>query len=703
VSREVLSILFGAGFTVAVCRSLGTLLHARLGVTFHRYETGVFEFLSGSALLSLLTFFLCVIHQGRAGAFLAIGAVSIPAALWTAHRSVRTKPFPDTDLFSKLLFALIFTAFFIVYFFNALAPEVSPDGSGYHLSNVVHFWRVNGFDWSQHNMYAYLSQGAEMLFLVAFSFGGHSAAAMVHLAFLFTLPLLIASYGFRFGFPRVGLFAGILAFASPLVGLDGSSAYNDIALVTLIFAVFYLLQLIDEGKRANLLILCGLLIGYAFATKYTAWILLPFALLSIRRWQCSLILTSAALISILPWTLRNWIWLGNPAAPFLNRWFPNPYFSYATEQAFLSGLWHYEGINHWWQIPLEVTVNGGLVSGSLGAVFLLAPLGLLALRHAHGRKLLVAAVFFSLPAILNTGTRFLLPAVPFVSLAMGIAFADTRGALPVLALFHAFTCWPSVLSLYCADAAWRLHNVPIRAALRLQPEAEFLRARIPDLELLPAIQQSTSPGDKIFSFTVRADSYFDRDLIVGYESTFGNIAQDALWTASGALAPPTSKQTQRFTEGPIRGIQVRESDSVAEVQFFDRGREVFFLPNEPNLAFDQNLATRWIPSSHEFLQVECAQPLTVDEIVFRGAAVQARLEVLGSDGKWAAPPGLPEYSTEPTPDLRKEATRQLKKMGIRFLLVNSTDYGMERIAEQSQSWGMTQLAEAHGTHFLRID
>ena len=106
---------------------------------------------------------------------------------------------------------MILAVFFILYFFNALAPEISPDGSGYHLANdVPRFWRQHGFVWDYHSIYAYFPQGMEMLFLVAFVFGHFSAAALVHLAFLLSLPLLIACYGRRYGFPRAGLFATIL-------------------------------------------------------------------------------------------------------------------------------------------------------------------------------------------------------------------------------------------------------------------------------------------------------------------------------------------------------------------------------------------------------------------------------------------------------------------------------------------------------------
>ena len=172
---------------------------------------------------------------------------------------------------------MVLAAFFVLYFFNALAPEISPDGSGYHLAIVARFWRQHGFVWDYHTMYAYFPKGAEMLFLVAFVFGHFSAAALVHLAFLLSLPLLIACYGRRYGFPRTGLFAAVLVYASPVAGKAGSSAYNDLAVATVVFAVFYLLQVWDETRAPGFLILIGLLAGFAYSLKYTAALAVPFA------------------------------------------------------------------------------------------------------------------------------------------------------------------------------------------------------------------------------------------------------------------------------------------------------------------------------------------------------------------------------------------------------------------------------------------
>src|SRR5215467_10739039 len=224
---EVASILFGAGFTIAVSVALGSLLLGWLRVRLHRTEAALIEFIAGSALLSLSVTLLCLAHQARKGAILVGGTAAIIAAIRQALRAPGSRrTLPAIRLDWLVLFFVVFSAFGIYYFFNAMAPEVSPDGSGYHLGNVARTLRHHGFDWNFHSMYAYLSQGAEMLFLVAFAFGRHSAAALVHFAFLCTLPLLMVCYGRRFGFPKAALFAALLVFASPVVAKDGVSAYN---------------------------------------------------------------------------------------------------------------------------------------------------------------------------------------------------------------------------------------------------------------------------------------------------------------------------------------------------------------------------------------------------------------------------------------------------------------------------------------------
>ena len=742
--RDVADILFGAAFTVAVSLALGALLIARLRISLYRWEAALIGFVAGAGCLSFLTAILCTLHLARKGVFQWSGLVIVALALWQAKGTPRRKSLPAVPLTWMAVFFLIFSAFFIYYFFNALAPEVSPDGSGYHLGNVVRMWRSHGFAWNYHSMYAYLSQATEMLFLIAFAFGRHGAAALVHFTYFCTLPLLFVCWGRRFGVPKAGLFAAILIFASPVIAKDGVSAYNDLAVATLIYAVFYLLQVWDDIKSPNLLILIGLLSGAAYGAKYTAFLTLPFALAWVwfsalwgrqsclpppfrRRFPARdlLYLLLPALLMVAPWILRNWFWVGNPFAPFFNSWFPNPYYHAGMERIYAAGLRHYTGIKHYWEIPLQLTLRGGLVEGMFGPVFLLAPVALFALRLKSGRRLLLAALVFALPAYLNTGARFLIPAAPFLALAMGIGLAETPGALPVLALFHALVCWPPILSTYCDPWDWRISSSPMRVALRLDPVAPFIRNNIGDFALKIPIELEVPPGERIFSFSGRPEAYIDRDIVVSYESTLGNLGQDILWTPQAHN--PANALHFKFLPVATKGVRVvniasgTEFWTVSEMRLRSQGRE---LPRSPawrlsawpngwevQLAFDNSYATRWSTwqaiAPHNRIQVEFPTAQRLDEVVLEcDPAWTARLqvEVVSDSGRWVALTDTPEIvKGDFPPGIRRAAARDMKALGLRYLLVNQGDMVYEDMRKYPAFWGITQIAEANGTHFYRID
>jgi len=563
------SAICGAAFTVGVCLALGALLLRWLRVEFHRLEGALFAFVTGSACLSLATFVLCVVHQARLAVFLIGGAAAVGWAVRSARWGVpqgarRERPrasLPAMPRAWAVLFVVVFAAFFACYFCNALAPEISPDGSSYHLGNVARYWRCQGFDWDYHSIYSSLSQGMEMLFLLAFSIGRHPAAALVHMAFQATLPWLILCYGRRFGFPRVGAFAGLLTYACPVVGIAGISAYNDLAVATLIFAGFYLVEVNYETCGSNAMFLIGLLCGQAYAIKYPAGLMLPLTA-GLTRGRRAMALCLGAAVTAGPWLLRNWVWLGNPMAPFLNSWFPNAYWTAAAEHQYLAGLSQYPAFKSYWEFCMQLTVLGGLVPGMIGPAFLLVPLSLLALRHPHGRRLLLAAAVYSIPAFLNTEVRFLIPAIPFFALALGLAMKNSWGALPAVALLQAVLCWPAVMDAYCDRNAWRVRGFQLRAALRLEPESEYIGSHVGDYALKAAIERAVPVQGRLFSFAGRAAAYIGRDIVVGYESSQGMRIEEALQKAAAAHSGQRAATLGAKAEG-CGFLLVNDSDGVS--------------------------------------------------------------------------------------------------------------------------------------------
>ena len=730
----VLAILFGASFTVATAWSLGAILLRKLSLTLYRTEERLFSFLLGSAGLSALMFVLAALKLVRKGVLLPLGILLIGYAIYSGAHRAKGPVFSAIPGRWKLVFAIAFGFFTVLYFFNALAPEVSPDGMAYHLGEVAKYARAHGFVRITSNLYGNLSQGVELLFLYAFLFGMHSAAALVHYSFFLCLTFLMLSYGRRLGYPGVGVAAAVFLYASPVIGIDGTIAYNDVAVAAIAFGLFYLLQIWDQERASKLLVPIGMLTGFAFAAKYTAFVAVPYALgfIAWKQWRARqaifrpLLATAAiAVVFIAPWLVKNWIWVDNPFSPFANRLFPNPYVHIAFEEDYRKMEQTY-GLTSRWQIPWELTVNGNLLAGFFGPLFLLTPIALLALRQRAGRQLWLAAVIFALPFYANVGSRFLIPAMPFVALALALTFANVSGLLLALTIAHAISCWPSVEKRYCYFSAWRLNNIPYRAALRLEPETKFLSRRAPQYDETQMIERLVPPGEKVFSFQQMSDSYMSRESLVGYQAAFNETAEDILWTPIFNSFQPTRILTFHFSERNLRGIRVVQTESAKDVQWGISELRIFAGANElprapewrlrahPNpwdvqMAFDNSPVTRWrswqVAEPGMYVQVDFGQPHQVDSVVVEssdeGFKTKIKLEGMDAQGTWASILNEPVETSRPSKiNLRRAATEELKARGIRYVLIERTDFRYEDFQVYTSFWGMKCVGEVDSKAWL---
>lgn len=419
-----------AVMTVAACYSAGTLLIWRLGIALKRFERIPLAFLCGAACLHLALFALFAMKIVFKPVLLVLVAGIIGGAL--LHRSrdrsrngrteaAGPKDFLWSDNLPAIGYAMLFAVFTILYLVNAWAPETSPDGAGYHLGFVAQYLRARGFEQITTNMYAGLGEGAELLYAFAFAFGRHSAAALVHFCFAIALAMAMIAYGLRIGKWWVGAGAALLVYASPLVGRVATTAYVDMAAGAVVFAIFYLLEIWDESGNDRVLIAAGLLCGYAYAVKYTAVIIVLYAITFVawRRWQNGqsiwkplAAICACAAVMIAPWMIRNWLYLGDQIAPFGAAIFRNPYMHLLTIQEWAADLRRYDLANKW-TLPLELTIRGYKVQGLLGPVFLAVPIALFSLRYRAGRRLLLAGCISLLPYFGNIGARFLIPCLPF--------------------------------------------------------------------------------------------------------------------------------------------------------------------------------------------------------------------------------------------------------------------------------------------------
>ncbi len=646
----VVYILIGWLLCVMTAVALGGLVLRGLGLRLEGWEGLLYRFLLGAAALSLIVFSLAAAGWIYKGTIYGVAIVSLVFG-W---RFLPRLPRVEWDWT-----ILAWGPLTLLYLTHAMAPEHSPDGMSYHLGLVARYTREHGFVWLGTNMYAYLSQGLEMLFLFAFVIGRHSAAALVHFTFLLALPALMAVTG-----GRLGWWAGLFVYALPVVGIDGISAYNDVALAVLVLAVWHAMQ---RGWVS----VAAMLAGFAFAIKFTGGVALLLLLPAWRAWPS----WAWALLSILPWLVKNWWWAGNPLAPFFNSVFENPLFNAEFENNYRSFLRHYDlsGFAEWVR---EIFLGGTRLSGTLGPLALLLPLAYLGWRRQ--RAALLAATLMLAVYPLNVGTRFLIPALPFLALALFQTFPRLVQPLPYLA---ALLAWPSVIPLYASPYAWRLEQMPWKAALRIESEEGFLIRKSAGYITARTIEVFVPAGETVFALSPIPESYTSRNVIVAYQSTLGLRLQHALST------PLYEGDQSRFLyECPSGVLKIAKDGhdtwSITEIEPRPTRLQCSRHPWDTGLAMDANAATRWRTWGAVKRGDQC-NVLPEQAYKVWGSADQWEVELEGCTRK------LETLVT----DYRAAAREYFLREKVRYLAVDAPDYPAADMRENPDQWGLELVAE----------
>ena len=472
----------------------------------------------------------------------------------------------------------------------------------------------------------------------------------------------------------------------------------------------------------------GLVAGFAFAAKYTAWPAVAYAVgfVVVKNRRAVLPVAACATVVIAPWLLKNWIYLHNPVAPFFNRQFPNPYIMVGFEDIYRKMMAVYQ-LKSRWEIPMQVTTYGS-VSGLLGPVFLLAPLGLMALRRREGRQLWLAALVFSVNYFSNIAARFLIPPMPFVALALTLGLSAILPQVSVaVAVLSAALSWPAMVPRYAHADAWRLLRIPWREALRIRSEEGYLERRLEHYGVDRLIEQKTAPGSTVFTFVPIPEAYTSRHIRVEYQSASNQIAGKILWTATQPEYAPTWRLRFQFPRQTLRGLRVVETNrgedtwSIHEFRIYQGENELpraaeWRLTAQPypwtiQDAFDNSLATFWLCGETlkpgQFVEVDFHGERSADSVVLEAAPNQgaARLKLEGQDaaGRWQVLADAPTAGDAARPlGLRRAVANELKRRGIDYLLVFDTDNGADDLRLNTDLWGMRAVGDYKGARLYQL-
>ena len=650
---------------------------------------------------------------------------------------------PALPFLWQFLFWVPLLVFGCLYLLSALAPETDPDGTVYHVGLIARYYDHRGFLPIHMNMFAGLAEGIEMLFWIAFAFGRHSAAAMVELLFLLAMPFGMLSYGERIGSPRAGVVGAMLFYLAPVVGKDGTIAYIDVATAAVVFATFYLLQIWwdrgDANAKHRVLALAGLMAGFCYACKITASTAVIYAIVfaliaGMRRAGFGSGLRSAGIVALfacltaVPWMVKDAIQFHNPFFPMFNSWFPNP-FEYPIAETELRHSMAHTGDVPYGQMAYQLAI-GGRLFGIVGPIFLLAPVALLSLRRRAGWQLLLAFIPIFLPFFTNTGARFFIPALPFLSMAMAIALVDiprAGAALAVLAvIFHAGTSWPGMIERLVPAFQWRIEPVNIAADLRILPEKTFLEEHWRDYNAGMLLDRFVPPGELVFSPSMGQLAFHHREIIGSFDST---LARRAFLTLLTPLAGPWSNEWHRDIRFPavsterIRlqaGAKSENELRIGEVRFFSGDSEIVRSPEwrltasrnpwETPLAFDNDPWSWWtsgaLVDTRTWIEVDFPQAVRIDRIAVDQVEDQrwTPLRPLAYlNGSWTELKNRERDTVAPPPaDLRMALKDELKSMGVRWILIADGSREAEDLRSKSPLWGLEQIAESNGFRLWKL-
>jgi hypothetical protein len=731
---EAFYAIFGAAVTTVSALACGLIVFRLLGLVLRRMEHLVLAYFTGAACLSWLVFGLAALQVARKGVFLAL-ALGLVFAAYRQGRPEFAKSGGVRIPRRLALFSSVAMApFFLLYLFTAWAPEVSYDGSTYHLGNVLRYWAHHGLV-PIHDMYGALPQGLEMLFLDAFSIGRHPAAALVHFSFLIALPVAIVAFALRFGIPKAGFLAAVLVFASPVIGQDGTAAYNDVALAAAAFGVFYVLELWREEKNWRLLMVAGVLAGFCFGIKYTGFVAAVYGAIQIfavavgerrLKWRPILAFALPCALMVLPWLVKNTVYMQNPVSPFFNRLFPNPYVSTHFEAEYRARMANFAGTRNPRELALKYTFTGADVGGVMGPLFLLAPLGLICLGNPRGRRVLLAAALFGFPVLNNGGTRFLIPAAPLLALAIGIAVAETRFAVPALIAIHALASWPIFAKGYGSGVTWQFQVAPV---FDQDAARNYMAEHLGDAwRMAKVVDENTPPGSRIFCISYPPQAYSLRDYEVYYQSRENGVMLDAMWTPMERWRQPVKRVMVSFPQVMARRLRVTLLQTrpgqvwkVTEMRILDGGREIPRAsawkihaspdPWEAPFAFDNNPVSKWScdeDGAHEpYLEVTFDQPIAADAVVLEGAADEPVELAVGAE---ISPGALTPLKTsmrsidvEPPTGMRRSAIDLLKSYGYQYFVLSNQDYYADDYSKYARFWGIECIAEAGSWRLYRLE
>jgi hypothetical protein len=378
----------------------------------------------------------------------AIYCVAAATAMAATAARLRFRAAPRTLRGADLAFVAAILVFTFPLFILSLSPQVSWDAGAYHLALPRRYVEAGGFVPVAMNVYSNWPLATELLFAAAMLVGDHVVAKGVH--FLFGVLTLFAVYlGCRTFHQRAaGWLAAPLVLANPILLFEFSIAYVDLTYAFFFTAALLFMVFALERRSRAALLLSGLCAGALVGIKITGVmgaavvgsLAVPAVASSLRERDgaplrdLALLFAAPTLAAGIPWIAKSAAYTGNPVYPFLYGVFGGPDWSATLSvqlRVWLESFGMGRDVLDFLRLPLRVVLSGGgprdPFQGDLGDfwVALVPVAAILGWRQRLARYCLAAAaLYFAAWSVGSQQARFLIPVLPLLAMASGVALME---------------------------------------------------------------------------------------------------------------------------------------------------------------------------------------------------------------------------------------------------------------------------------------
>ena len=379
---------------------------------------------------------------------------------------------------ARMLLVGVFLALSIPVLALPLYPPRAFDSTMYFLTSAKVYVQSHQLVVTPFLRLPVLPQLNEMLFTLALLLYDDIAAQVIQLLLLATLTAALIAFGRRNFSKQTGWWSAAILLGNPLVLWVGTVAYLDISLMLFTTMAAYTFWNWLGTRKLHWLLLSGAFCGFAASAKYPGLVFpLIFGLITVyialreRKYLYPVYLSAMTLIVAAPWYLRNYYHTRNPIFPFLPEVFGYSFWNAEDIKGLVHDMQLYgvgRSIPALLSMPWHLAFNQQvfLSEARLSPIYFFAVPVIIwfSIKNTSVRKIaLVGLAFLLFWSFSSQVLRFLLPAIPIMSVAAAASFDLLLGWIPFTRKLRSHWIVVLIVFLVPVSVGWRYADATLKA------------------------------------------------------------------------------------------------------------------------------------------------------------------------------------------------------------------------------------------------